>query len=97
MKKPTRIKLDDHRKEVFVNGREICLAPAEYRILNALIKTGATMSRQQLCIALGHSVEQTEISSRTIDQHISRLRIKIGPGIVLTAPTYGYKVSSKYI
>lgn len=99
MKTPSspRIKVDHARREVFVNknGRlqEIVLAPAEYGILHALMTANKAMTRDDLGRALGYEDGRVEMASagRVLDQHVCRLRRKIGPGIIGTIPSYGYR------
>lgn len=91
-----RIEFNHDRREVFTGGKERYLAPAEYGVLKALFETGKCLSRHELAVALGHSDESAEAyaDGRVIDQHIARLRRKIGPGIILTVQKSGYKLSS---
>lgn len=97
-KNPSKIKFNDGRKEVFVAGREVRLPNAEYRILHALHTTGNAMSREALGRELGHSTEQIELGGRTVDQHIARLRRRLGNhgGAIETVIKFGYRLSNQY-
>ena len=96
MKTP-RIKIDHDRREVFVNGKERYLPPAEYAILRALMGPPAkALTREQLSEAIGHTGERVGMSvlSRVVDQHVHRLRVKIGPSMIQTVQKFGYKLAA---
>lgn len=84
------------RREVFYGGTERYLAPSEYAILHALFLTGKALTRADLARAMGHSEDAVDAyaASRTIDQHVYRLKRKLGAGIIQTVPSHGYKLSS---
>lgn len=100
MKTPkSRISFNHDRRELFVAGRELALPPAEYAILHALHATGHALTREQLGREIGYSSEQIEVSSRTVDQHISRLRRKMKPhgNAIQTVIGHGYKLAASYL
>lgn len=96
MKKTPRLTVNHDRREVFVNGKEVYLAPSEYGIVKALRDTNKAMSREALSEALGRSKAEAELyaAGRVVDQHVARARRKIGPGIILTVPRVGYKIAA---
>lgn len=96
MKTP-RIKFVHDRREVFVAGKEIKLAPSEYGILHALYATGHALTREQLGREIGHSTEQIELGGRVVDQIVARMRRKIGANIILTVTKVGYKMASAHL
>lgn len=100
MKNPSKsvIKIDDSRKEVFLAGKPIFLPNAEYRVLHALYATGHALTRAQLGRELGHSAEQIDLGGRTVDQHIARLRRRLGRyrDAIQTVAKHGYRLSSAY-
>lgn len=101
MKNPSksRIAFNHDRRELFVAGRELRIPPAEYAILHALHQTGHALTREQLGREIGYTTEQIEVSSRTVDQHISRLRRKMKPhgDAIETVTGHGYRLASSYL
>lgn len=97
MKTP-RLKFDHNRREVFLAGKEVRLAPSEYIILHALHATGHALTREQLSREIGHSSEQIEMGGRVVDQHIARLRrkLKADRNAIQTVTRHGYKLSAAY-
>ena len=70
------IDLDRHR--VDRGGSALDLSTAEYRLLVALVRAGGrVLTRHQLLDEL-HGILDTEITPRSIDVHISRLRTRLG-------------------
>jgi len=92
--KPPRLTINESRQEVFVSGREVRLARKEYEILCELKNTGCTLSRETLLETLWQSPTAHAINTRTVDQHIARMRRKIGRDFILTVPGYGYKFAA---
>lgn len=92
------LKVDMAKHEVTANNKEVYLAPKEFEILATLLKhRGNVLSRAEL-FAVIWGVAKTELdydrlNSRMVDQHISRLRVKLGKcaGAIKTIPHYGYK------
>ncbi len=64
-------------KKVFKNGKEICLTPKEYDLLEALLRNrNIALSREKLISAVwGYDYEG---DSRTVDVHIRQIRSKLG-------------------
>lgn len=81
------------RREVFFGGKERYLAPSEYAILKALYDTGKALTRADLARAMGHDEDSVETyaASRTVDQHLCRIRRKLGPGVIGTVTGFGYR------
>jgi len=86
------IDIDSH--EVFVNKEQISLTALEFRLLSQLIdRRGRVQSRDQLLSDVwGYSAE---VTTRTVDTHIKRLREKLGimGKYVQTIRGVGYKFS----
>ena len=86
------IDIDSH--EVFVNKEQISLTALELRLLSQLIdRRGRVQSRDQLLSDVwGYSAE---VTTRTVDTHIKRLREKLGTmgKYVQTIRGVGYKFS----
>ena len=67
-----------HTRQVLVNGQQVDVTGAEYDILVLLIQSaGQILSRDQLAkVALGRTLGAFD---RSIDNHVSNLRKKLGP------------------
>ena len=85
-----RIDIDSH--EVHVDNVEINCTALEFKLLRQLVDTrGRVQSRDQLLSEVwGYS---SEVTTRTVDTHIKRLREKLGPmgKYVQTIRGVGYK------
>ena len=86
------IDVDSH--EVHVNNELVVLTALEFKLLKQLIdRRGRVQSRDQLLSDVwGYS---SEVTTRTVDTHIKRLREKLGPmgKYVQTIRGVGYKFS----
>jgi DNA-binding response OmpR family regulator len=93
-----RIEVDFERHEVLVRGKAAYLAPKEFAILKLLIEAnGKVLSREQLLQMICGHEKDMEIDTRTVDQHIARLRRKLGEEAerIATVPNFGYQVKMK--
>ena len=75
------IRLDAAANEISVDGDEIVLTPTEFRLLAVLMeREGRTQSRKQLLEKAWNlePVVAESISTRTVDMHVKRLRVKLG-------------------
>ena len=91
-----RVRIDEARREVTVEGRPVRLTPTEYGILVTLARVpGRVYSRYELINAVrGYEFEGYE---RTIDSHVKNLRRKLesdphAPELVLTVLGGGYRL-----
>ena len=87
------ISLDPNSHIVQVNGLNIDLTNTEFRLLHLLIeRTGRVQSRENLLVNIWNY--DSEIESRTVDNHIGRLRTKLGEegNLVKTVRGVGYKI-----
>ena len=86
------LKIDIDSHEVHVDDVKINLTALEFRLLRKLVDTrGRVQSRDQLLTDVwGYS---TEVTTRTVDTHVKRLREKLGPmgKYVQTIRGVGYK------
>ena len=86
------IDVDSH--EVFVNEEQVTLTALEFRLLRQLVdRRGRVQSRDQLLSDVwGYS---SDVTTRTVDTHIKRLREKLGSmgKYVQTIRGVGYKFS----
>lgn len=86
------ISIDEKRYEVYADGKEIKIAPKEFGILQALMGAdGFVLSRDAIANRVWPLGVQQD--TRTIDQHVARLRRKLGPARrhIETVATKGYK------
>lgn len=72
-----KIKLNPHRYTVFVEDKEITLAPIEFTLLKILMENrGKIMNRETLLIRVwGYDFEGND---RVVDNHIKKLRKSLG-------------------
>jgi DNA-binding response OmpR family regulator len=85
---PTQIDLT--ARQVFKSGVAVRLAPMEYAVLEFLATNrGRAVSKEELMLHVwgtGRGV------SRTLAEHVSRLRRKLGEGLIVTQTGYGYLI-----
>ncbi len=87
------IELDTARVKVFVEGKEVQLTPAEFKILKFLMENyGKPVSRDRIIEKVwGFGRNATD---RTVDVHIKHLRDKLGKlgKYIKTVRGFGYKI-----
>ena len=88
------LRMDIESHEVFVNNEEVFLTALEFKLLKQLVdRRGRVQSRDQLLAdGWGYS---SDVTTRTVDTHIKRLREKLGVigKYVQTIRGVGYKFS----
>tara|TARA_B110000008_G_C16943400_1_gene553422 strand:+ start:273 stop:968 length:696 start_codon:yes stop_codon:yes gene_type:complete len=88
------LKMDIESHEVFIDDKEVVLTALEFKLLNQLVeRRGRVQTRDQLLSDVwGYSAD---ITTRTVDTHIKRLREKLGTmgKYVQTIRGVGYKFS----
>ena len=87
--------IDVDRHQVTVKGKLVRLAPKEFSLLRLLVEAdGKVLSRDQLLELIWGHEKSMEIDTRTVDQHVARLRRKLGPegSRITTVPNFGYQV-----
>lgn len=92
------IDIDFERHEILVAGKPATLAPKEFAILKLLIEAnGKVLSRDQLLQMIWGHEKDMEIDTRTVDQHIARLRRKLRTerDRITTVPNFGYQIKMK--
>ena len=91
---PIKLNLDAH--EVLINNDEIVLTALEFKLLKHLIKRrGRVQTRDQLLGDVwGYS---SEVTTRTVDTHIKRLREKLGTvgDYIQTIRGVGYRLNNQ--
>lgn len=85
-----KVTIDRDYHLVIVGKREVSLAFKEFNLLSILeAAKGRVVSRKTLIDKLwpdGHP----PIDSRTVDQHIHRIRAKVGKSVIRTVSRVGY-------
>jgi DNA-binding response OmpR family regulator len=88
------LETDFSRYTVTVKGKPVALSSKEFDFLKILIQAnGKALTRDQLLEQVWGHDPSFEIDTRTIDQHIARLRDKLGPESkrVITVKNVGYR------
>jgi DNA-binding response OmpR family regulator len=91
--KDQSLTFDRSRCIVKVGENQVHLAPKEFSLLSILVEAGGVVvSRESLLEKIWGIDESLEIDTRTVDQHISRIRMKLGEksNCVRTVPSRGY-------
>lgn len=95
---PTRvgdIEFDHERHEVCVKGKPTELTPKEFEFLKLLIEAqGKVLSRDYLLEHIWGYKSSIDIDTRTVDQHIARLRRKLRSEAfrIVTVTNFGYQL-----
>ncbi|WP_413283401.1 response regulator [Vibrio sp. MA40-2] len=72
----TKLTINVEKMKVILNGSELCLTPAEFKLLNFLFqREGQIFSREQLMDRIYD--DGRVVTDRTIDSHIKNLRKKM--------------------
>ncbi len=82
---------------VSVGGEALTLTPKEFDFLRALVEArGRVLSREFLLDRVWGYSRASEIESRTVDVHVRRLRVKLGPEgrRILTVKSVGYRLDT---
>jgi DNA-binding response OmpR family regulator len=90
------LEVDFERHEVRAAGRPVRLAPKEFMVLKLLLEAdGKVLSRERLLAAAWGHEDGLELDTRTVDQHVARLRRKLGASgkRIATVPNFGYKLA----
>ena len=90
-----KLEVDFERYETRVRGESVALTPKEFEFLKCLaLADGKALSRNQLLEKVWGYDESMEIDTNTVDQHIARLRGKLGPesGRLITVKNVGYRL-----
>jgi phosphate regulon transcriptional regulator PhoB len=80
-----------------VGGEALALTPKEFDLLRALVEArGRVLSREFLLDRVWGYSRASEIESRTVDVHVRRLRVKLGPEgrRILTLKSVGYRLDT---
>ncbi len=86
------IELDPVTHDVRINGTPTQLRPLEYKLLQLLVSDpGRVFSREELLEQVWEM--RGDINTRTVDVHVRRLRVSLGPAadVVETVHGFGYR------
>ena len=89
------LEVDLERYEVKIKGKPASLSPKEFAFIKCLIQAdGKALTRDQLLERVWGYDKSMEIDTNTIDQHIARLRDRLGPeaGRIVTVKNVGYRI-----
>ena len=87
------IVLDPESHEVFIDEKLIDLTHTEFRLLHLMMeRMGRVQSRENLLVNVWNY--DTDIETRTVDNHVGRLRGKLGSkgDVIKTVRGVGYKL-----
>ena len=90
-----KLSVDLERYEAKVNDKPLTLSSKEFAFLRILIEAkGKVLSRDQLLESVWGFDRASEIDTRTVDQHVARLRSKLGAESkrLATVKNIGYKL-----
>lgn len=86
-----KVEVDVKKLAVRSNNRPVVLTKTEFSVLMALLKAkGDVLSRAELLGEIWGM--EDEVESRTLDQHISRLRKKLKVEVIRTHNGFGYSL-----
>ena len=91
------IELDVERYEVRARGKDVPLTSKEFEFLKILLQAGGrALTRDQILEKVWGYDRSMEIDTRTVDQHVARLREKLGPDAarVATVKNVGYRIKT---
>jgi len=84
------VRMDVAARRAFVNDAELSLSPKEFDLLARLVRdAGKVVTRQELLRDVWQTTWQG--SSRSLDQHVSWLRGKIGEDLIVTVRGKGFR------
>jgi DNA-binding response OmpR family regulator len=92
------LQFDPERFTVSVKGKPVALSSKEFAFLKILIEArGKALTRDQLLEKVWGYDRSMEIDTRTIDQHITRLRDKLGGEAkrIVTVKNVGYRFETQ--
>ncbi len=93
------LSINTGRQEVFANGKRFHLTPKEFKVLVALRDepNRFTVTREKLLEDIWGIEKSSKVDTRTVDQHIARLRRKLNDvglrRVIETSTGCGYKYS----
>lgn len=89
------LEVDVERHEVSVGGKAVAVTPREFTFLKLLLEADGRVLTRDVILETVWGVDRSiEIDTRTVDQHIARLRRKLGSegARIVTVINSGYKL-----
>jgi DNA-binding response OmpR family regulator len=89
------LEMDLDKYETRVSGKDVALSPKEFEFLKCLFQAdGKALTRDQIMEKVWGYDRSLEIDTNTVDQHIARLRGKLGneASRLLTVKNVGYRL-----
>jgi two-component system phosphate regulon response regulator PhoB len=88
-----KIRLDPMRHEVSVEGSPVSLTALEFRLLKTFLERPGRVQTRETLLSDVWGIE-ADITTRTVDTHVKRLREKLGPAgdVIETIRGVGYKL-----
>jgi DNA-binding response OmpR family regulator len=87
------VEIDLAQRQVRREGAPVALALKEYEMLRLFIRhRGEIVTREQLLHDVWGYPADSVPNTRTVDNHVAKLRQKIGPELIETIPKVGYKL-----
>jgi two-component system phosphate regulon response regulator PhoB len=89
------IQLDVDRHEVLVSEKPVVLTALEFRLLKTFLERPGRVQTRETLLSDVWGID-ADITTRTVDTHIKRLREKLGPAgdVIETIRGVGYKLAS---
>ncbi len=89
------IQLDVERHEVRVSDKPVVLTALEFRLLRTFLERPGRVQTRETLLSDVWGID-ADITTRTVDTHIKRLREKLGPAgdVIETIRGVGYKLTS---
>ena len=91
------IELDEARHEARIGGAPVGLRAKEFALLKVLLDAGGrVLSREDVLERVWGHDRALELDTRTVDQHVARLREKLGreSGRLVTIKNVGYRLKA---
>ena len=92
------IEVDPERYVARVGGKPVALSPKEFEFLKCLFEAeGRALTRDQILQKVWGHDRALEIDTNTVDQHVARLRNKLGAesSRIVTVKNVGYRLYSE--
>ena len=89
------LEIDVDRYVTRVKGKTVQLSSKEFEFLKCLVAAdGRVLSRDQILEKVWGYDEAMKVDTRTVDQHVARLREKLGPEArrIVTVKNVGYRI-----
>lgn len=91
-----RVRIDPEAHRVWVDGEEVTMTALELRLLRTLHERRGRVQTRERLLSDVWGID-ADVTTRTVDTHIKRLREKLGPaaGYVETVRGVGYRMRSR--